>query len=54
MVLHAEENTRLFALLVGMDAAAIVMPWLHLLAWPWRPGMSSVARRLTCGSFSSA
>ena len=32
---YAGEITRLFALLVGIDAATLVTPFLRLLAWPW-------------------
>ncbi len=42
-LLHAGEITRLFALLVGMDAAALVTPWLRLLAWPWLIGLALAA-----------
>ena len=34
-LLYAGEITRLFALLVGIDAATLVTPFLRLLAWPW-------------------
>ena len=37
--LHAVETTRLFALLAGDNAAALVMPWLGLLSWPWLVGL---------------
>jgi len=42
-VLHAGEITRLFALLVGIDAAALVTPFLGLLAWPWLIGLALAA-----------
>jgi Brp/Blh family beta-carotene 15,15'-monooxygenase len=34
-LLYAGEITRLFALLVGIDSASLVTPFLRLLAWPW-------------------
>lgn len=34
-LLYAGEITRLFALLVGIDSATLVTPFLRLLAWPW-------------------
>jgi beta-carotene 15,15'-dioxygenase len=37
--LHSVEITRLFSLLAGDDAAALVMPWLSLLSWPWLIGL---------------
>ena len=37
--LHAVETTRLFSLLAGENAAALVMPWLGLLSWPWLAGL---------------
>lgn len=37
--LHAVETARLFSLLAGESAAALVMPWLGLLAWPWLGGL---------------
>ena len=39
-LLHAGEITRLFALLVGIDAARLVTPFLGLLAWPWLIGLA--------------
>ena len=39
-LLHAGEITRLFALLVGIDAATLVTPFLGLLAWPWLIGLA--------------
>lgn len=42
-VLHAGEITRLFALLVGIDAATLVTPFLGLLAWPWLIGLALAA-----------
>ncbi len=42
-LLHAEEITRLFALLVGIDAATLVTPCLSLLAWPWLIGLALAA-----------
>lgn len=42
-VLHAGEITRLFALLVGIDAAKLVTPFLSLLAWPWLIGLALAA-----------
>jgi Brp/Blh family beta-carotene 15,15'-monooxygenase len=37
--LHTVETTRLFSLLAGENAAALVMPWLALLSWPWLVGL---------------
>ena len=37
--LHSVEISRLFSLLAGDDAAAIVMPVLLLLSWPWLTGL---------------
>lgn len=34
-LLHSEEVARLFAMLAGPDAAALLMPWLTRAAWPW-------------------
>ena len=34
-LLYAGEITRLFALLVGIDSASLVTPFIRLLAWPW-------------------
>ena len=34
-LLYAGEITRLFALLVGIDSATLVTPFIRLLAWPW-------------------
>jgi Brp/Blh family beta-carotene 15,15'-monooxygenase len=42
-LLHAEEITRLFSLLVGIDAATLVTPFLRLLAWPWLIGLAMAA-----------
>ncbi len=42
-VLHAGEVTRLFALLVGIDAATLVTSFLSLLAWPWLIGLALAA-----------
>ena len=42
-VLHAREITRLFALLVGIDAASLVTPFLGQLAWPWLIGLALAA-----------
>lgn len=42
-LLHAEEIARLFALLVGIDAANLVTPFLRLLAWPWLIGLALAA-----------
>lgn len=39
-VLYADEITRLFALLVGNDAATLITPFIHLLAWPWLIGLA--------------
>jgi len=39
-LLYAGEITRLFALLVGIDAAAPVTEFLRLLAWPWLIGLA--------------
>lgn len=38
-LLHSEDVTRLFALLAGEKSAAIIVPWLSLLAWPWLAGL---------------
>lgn len=37
--LHSAEISRLFSLLAGDDAAALVMPGLLLLSWPWLIGL---------------
>lgn len=42
-LLHAGEIARLFALLVGIDAANLVTPFLRLLAWPWLIGLALAA-----------
>lgn len=42
-LLYAGEITRLFALLVGIDAATLVTPFLSLLAWPWLIGLALAA-----------
>jgi Brp/Blh family beta-carotene 15,15'-monooxygenase len=42
-LLHAAEVTRLFSFLVGGDAAASVVPWLHLLSWLWLVGVGVAA-----------
>jgi Brp/Blh family beta-carotene 15,15'-monooxygenase len=42
-LLPAGEITRLFALLVGIDAATLVTPFLGLLAWPWLIGLALAA-----------
>ena len=34
-LLHPETVERLFAMLAGADAAALIMPWLTQAAWPW-------------------
>ncbi len=39
-VLHEGEITRHFALLVGNDAATLITPFIHLLAWPWLIGLA--------------
>ena len=38
-LLHPEEVSRLFGLLVGESTACMVMPWIRLLAWGWLPGV---------------
>jgi Brp/Blh family beta-carotene 15,15'-monooxygenase len=38
-LLHSEDVTRLFTLLAGEESAAIITPWLSLLAWPWLAGL---------------
>jgi Brp/Blh family beta-carotene 15,15'-monooxygenase len=43
VLLHAKELNRLFSLLVGTDAAAQVVPWLRVLAWPWLIGVAVAA-----------
>ena len=46
-LLHSAEMVRLFALLVGNDAATLVTQFLHLLAWPWSIGYGlAVIQRL--------
>lgn len=42
-LLHAGEIARLFALLVGINAATLVTPFLSLLAWPWLIGLALAA-----------
>ena len=42
-LLHAGEVGRLFTLLAGADAAALVLPALHALAWPWLLGLALMA-----------
>lgn len=42
-LLHADEITRLFALLVGVEGASFVTPWLAMLAWPWTIGLALAA-----------
>ena len=42
-LLHAGEVGRLFTLLAGADAAALVLPALHALAWPWLLGLALTA-----------
>ncbi len=42
-LLYVGEITRLFALLVGNDAATLVTPFLSLLAWPWLIGLALAA-----------
>lgn len=37
--LYSVEISRLFSLLAGDDAAALVMPGLRLLSWPWLTGL---------------
>lgn len=38
-LLHPEEVSRLFGLLVGESTACMVMPWIRLLASVWLPGV---------------
>ena len=42
-LLHAEEVTRLFSILAGADVAALIVPWLHFLSWPWLIGIAVAA-----------
>jgi Brp/Blh family beta-carotene 15,15'-monooxygenase len=41
-LLHAEDMARLFGLLAGAQPAAILVPWLSLMAWPWLAGLALV------------
>ena len=43
---HADEVGRLFALLIGRDAALPVAAGLHQIAWPWLAAVVLVAVRL--------
>jgi Brp/Blh family beta-carotene 15,15'-monooxygenase len=36
-LVHPEEVSRLFGLLVGEGTACMVIPWIRLLAWVWLP-----------------
>jgi len=42
-LLHGQEVGRLFTLLAGADASALVLPALHALAWPWLIGLALMA-----------
>lgn len=42
-LLHGPEVGRLFTLLAGADAAALALPVLHALAWPWLATLGLVA-----------
>ena len=46
-LLYAADIARLFALLTGEQSAAILVPWLSRLAWPWLAGLVfSIVHRL--------
>lgn len=53
-ILHAAEMTRLFALLVGPDAAALTVPWLEALAWPWLAAVVAAALHLAWADWLTA
>ncbi len=42
-LLHGPDVTQLFAFLVGIDAAQLLVPWLQWLGWPWLLGLSVAA-----------
>lgn len=48
-LVHPGEVGRLFGLLVGVETACMVMPWIRLLAWVWLPCVILAAiRRARC------